>query len=257
MDSNLESRVLWSFWIACGLAATGAIVQFVPAGGDVGGALGAAIPFGIAAVLLGIIGRTYPRGKSLATALYILAWIAIVYAILRMLAVPLQQVAIGLCPASLDCSPGFSHPFGTGETIVIVVGIITGALALQVGYFGLRSIYRRESKHGPASYASAPPTRVIPQSRPPATQPPPAPEPPAASPSSVPEPATGAVPAPQPARKPRAARRRMPAGQPASSTERAELPAPAEPAELPAHAEPAELPAPAEQGELPPHAGTS
>lgn len=239
MDSSSESRVLWSFWIACGLAATGAVAQVVLAAGDVSRAMGVAIPFGVAAIVLGVIARTYPRGKSLATALYVLAWIAIVYAILRMIAVPLQQVAIGACPVSAgECAPGFSRPFGPAETAAIVVGILTGALALQVGYFGLRALYRRERLHGPASYSTTPPTRVIPPAGSSTNPPPPAREPVAAAPSSVAPTTPESDSTPKPARKPRAPRARKPA----AHAEQAELPAHPELAELEAHPEPAELP---------------
>ena len=257
-SSNRESRVLWSFWVACGLAATGAIAQIVLAAGDVSRAVGVAIPFAIAAIVMGAIAFTYPRGKSFTTALYILAWIAIVYAILRMISVPLQEVAIGACPVSAGaCAPGFSQPFGPSETIAIVVGIVTGAISLQVGYFGLRAIYRSARREGPASYASVPPTRVIPPARSTTSAPPPRPEPAATSQSSVAEPATDPAPAPKPARQPRAPRTKKPAVPPASAAEQAELPAHSEPAELPAPSEPAELPAPSEPAELPPHSGTS
>ena len=243
-NSNLESRVLWSFWVACGLAATGAVAQIVLAAGEVSRALGVAIPFGIAAILMGAVARNYPRGKAFATALYILAWIAIVYAILRMISVPLQQVAIGACPVSAGaCEPGFSQPFGPSETVAIVVGIVAGALSLQVGYFGLRALYRGERQQA-ASYASTPPTRLIPPARTTTTAAPLAPEPVATTPSTVANPASEPVPTPKPARKPRA--RRIP-----------KPPAQAEQAELPAHSEPAELAAHKEPPELPPHSGST
>lgn len=245
MDANSarEPRVLWSFWVACGLAATGAIVPLVLAADDMSRALGVAIPFGIAAVVLGIMALTYPGGKSLATALYILAWIAVVYGILRMIAVPLQQAVIGACPVSVAvCAPGLSRPFGVSETVAIAVGIITGALALQVGLFGLRAIYRSERKYGPASYASAPPTRVIPATRTEHTAPPPPAEAIATEPVSAAEPAADPLPAPPRARKPRARRKAAAAAQPSPEAEQAELPAHEESAELPAHVEPEELP---------------
>jgi hypothetical protein len=240
MDSNPEPRVLWSFWIACGLATTGAIAPLVLANGDLGRAAGVAIPFAIAAIVLAAMALTYPQGRSFVTALYILAWIAIVYGILRLIAVPLQEAVTGLCPVG-DCTAGISHPFGTNETVAITVGILTGALALQVGLFGLRALYRSERKHGTASYSSPPPTRVIPPARSVTHVPPPADEPIPASPSSVAAPAPDPV-TTQPARKPRAKRTRKPAVEPAPQAEQAELPAHEEPPELPAHEDPPELP---------------
>lgn len=257
MDSNSarEPRVLWSFWIACGLAATGALAPIVLAPDDMSRALGVAIPFAIAAIVLAIMALTYPSGKSMATALYILAWIAIVYGILRMIAVPLQQAVIGACPVSAAvCAPGLSRPFGASETVAIAVGIITGALSLQVGLFGLRAIYRSARKYGAASYATTPPTRVIPPTRTERLATPPAePEPVATKPAPVEEPVPAPAPPAPPTRRPRVRRKKVTAVEPVPQAEQAELPAHEEAAELPAHEEAAELPAHQELEELPPH----
>src|SRR5450759_2277590 len=165
MDSTpqREPRVLWSFWLACGLAATGAIVPLVLAAGDAGRISGVAIPFGVATIAMAANALTYPRGRSLATALYVVAWIAVVYGILRMIAVLLQLVLIGTCPTSESCAPGFAHPFSSGESAGIIVGILTGALALQVGFFGLRALYRRprQQQAFASASATAPPVRVV------------------------------------------------------------------------------------------------
>ena len=242
--------MLWSFWVACGLAATGAIAPLVLESGDIGRVSGVAVPFGMAAILMAIIALTYPSGKALATALYILAWLAIVYAILRMIAVPLQHAVVGSCLVSPSgCAPGFSSPFSGGEGIAIVVGIVTGALSVQVGYFGLRALYRTSRQQASsANYASVPPTRIIGTAKSAPTSPPPEEERIAPSLGSVAEPAPEPVPAPQPSRKPRARPNRKPAVEPASHAEQAELPAHPDPAELPAHPEP---------DELPPHSGST
>ena len=243
MDSTpqREPRVLWSFWLACGLAATGAIVPLVLAAGDAGRISGVAIPFGIAAIAMAANALTYPRGRSLATALYVVAWIAVVYGILRMIAVPLQLVVSGTCPASESgCAPGFAHPFSGGESSGIVVGILAGALALQVGFFGLRASYRRPRQQAFASAsATAPPTRVVAPHKTALSPPLPIGDPAAAAPlpaqsavADQPETASVAPPS-EPVLKPRSKRPLKTA---------AELPAPSEPAELPPHPEPAELP---------------
>jgi hypothetical protein len=219
--------VLWSFWVACGMAATGAIAPLLLADGGASRISGGAIAFGVAAVAMAANALSYPRGRSVATALYILAWLAIVYAILRMVAVPLQLAVVGTCPATeIGCGPGFASAFNSGEGAGIGVGLVMGALALQTGYFGLRILYRGPRKPTPASPATAPaaPSPVTPPPEA-APSPPPAVEEPAA--------ASAPAPAPRPARKPRIKRSPEPV---------AELPPPSEPAELPAHPEPAELP---------------
>ena len=246
MDSTpqREPRVLWSFWLACGLAATGAIVPLVLAAGDTGRISGVAIPFGIAAIAMAANALTYPRGRSLATALYVVAWIAVVYGILRMIAVPLQLVVVGICPTSESvCAPGFAHPFNSGESAGIIVGILTGALALQVGFFGLRVLYRRprQQQAFASTSATAPPIRVVAPHKTAPSPLLPIGDPAAAAPSAAADQTETASPvsAPLPVRKPRTNRPPKPA---------AELPAPSEAAELPPHPEPAELP---------PHSSTS
>jgi hypothetical protein len=240
MDSSAyrDSRVLWSFWIGCGLAATGAIAPLVLAsGGGVGRALAEGTPFAIASVAMAANAVGYPRGRSLATALYILAWLAIVYGILRMVTISLQDLVAGGCVASDSvCTPGPTG-FSGGHGAAIAIGVITGALALQAGYFGLRILYR-----GPKSART-------PAASPPVIAPAPTPTPPATGgakqtePSPAPAVATGSAATQEAVRKPRTKRAAKPPD---------ELPAPAEQAELPAHSELDELPAHEEPAELPP-----
>jgi hypothetical protein len=167
---------------------------------------------------------TYPRGKSVATALYVLAWVAVVYGILRMIAVPLQML-------------GFALPFTGSESAAIAVGLITGALSLQVGLYGLRALYKGPGKQQAARVepVDPPPAMVaaVPAAAP--SRPANVEEPGAAGQAATQPPAAdtaAAAPAPQPARKPRTRRPKPPA----------ELPPPSEQAELPAHPEPVELP---------------
>jgi hypothetical protein len=234
MDSTprREPRVLWSYWVACALAATGAIAPLVLAAGGPGRVSGGATPFAVAAIAMAANALTYPRGRSVATALYVVAWLAIVYGILRMLAVPLQLAVVGTCPLSdSGCTSAFASPFSGGEGVGIGVGVVTGALALQIGFFGLRVLYR-----GPRPLPAAAPT--------PSTTPPlqasatlePAPSPPdsaVAAPVAIHPPAPDPGPTSQPAARPKPKRPPKP---------KAELPPPSEPAELPPHPEPAELP---------------
>jgi hypothetical protein len=253
MDSSAyrDSRVLWSFWVACGLAATGAIAPLVLAAGGAPSRISTeGLPFAIAAIALAANAVTYPRGRPLATALYILAWLAIVYGILRMVAIPLQELVAGGClAANSACTPG-SASFSGGEGAAIGISVVTGALALQAGFFGLRILYRGPKKAPATSVITTSPAPHVvsgPRQAEPSVAPvvaaaaveQPVPEHPDATPLAA---------SPQPARKPRTKRAAKPA---------AELSAPSEPAELPAHSELDELPAHSEPAELPPHSGST
>jgi hypothetical protein len=253
MDSTpqRDSRVLWYFWVACGLAATGAIAPVLLGTGGPSRLAGGAIPFGIAAAAMAANALSYPGGRPLATGLYILTWLAIVYGILRMVAIPLQAL-VGSCTSDV-CTPGLAA-FSGGAGFAIGIGLVTGALALQVGLFGMRIIYRSSHNLSPAVRvsANAPPIRRAHLAvSSPAETTPAAPDPALAAPlerpasvsnaassaltseQAAPSTAPSAAGAPR-ARKPRTKRPPKPA---------AELQPPPEPAELPPHAEPAELPA--------------
>src|ERR1700682_3030816 len=100
MDDLLEkdARVLWSFWLAFGLAVTGGVAPLVLASGGPTRLAGAIIPYLVAAGASAANALMYRRGKSLATALYFLAGVAVVYGMLLMFAVPLRLAVTRTCP---------------------------------------------------------------------------------------------------------------------------------------------------------------
>ena len=244
-----EARVLWSFWIACGLAVSGAILPLLLAAGGTNRIAGAAIPFGVAAIALAAAALLYPQGRPVATALYFVAGMALVYGMLLMIAVPLRLAVIGTCdPAPAICPSGFERPMSGGEDSGLAIGVGMGTLAILVGFFGLLMLFRIRPQT-----AAPPPQRIEKPWVPPAGATPtsPAPEaaptaamgsvPSAESPSATSEVTTadGATAQPETPRKSRAKRTPKPAH---------ELAAPAEPLELAAPEERLELPAPSPQG---------
>ncbi|MEA2643726.1 MAG: hypothetical protein QOG08_752 [Chloroflexota bacterium] len=257
--STRESRVLWSFWIACGLSVTGGIAPLLLAAGGPNRIAGVVIPFGVAAVAFGANALMYHQGRPLATGLYFIGSIALVYGMLSMIAVPLRLAVLGTCSsaAGLACPPGSELPLSTGENSGLAIGIAMGTIAILVGFFGLLMLFRIRQQ-----VATPPPTRREMETR--VVAPPPAPvavaripaaaaEPDANAPAAPePEPALSAAspnpavpapdPTPKPTRKPRA--KRVPKVQ-------AELSAPEEPLELPAPEEPLELPASSSPDEPP------
>jgi len=233
--------VLWSFWIACGLAVTGAILPLLLAAGGTNRIAGAALPFGVAALAFAAAALLYTQGRPLATGLYFIAGLALVYGMLSMIAVPLRLAVLGTCdPAPAICAAGFEQPMSAGENSGLAIGVAMGTLAILVGFFGLLMLYRIRP-----GTATAPPTRIAKPWVPPAVETPapaaPEPEP---APSAVAAPAAetpvvsagdSAAAAAKPVRKARAKRAPKP---------QAELAAPAQPLELAAPQEPLELPAP-------------
>ena len=235
MDSNSqkEARVLWSFWLACGLAITGGIAPLLLAAGGTNRVAVALIPFGVAAAAFAADALIYDRGKPIATSLYFVASIALVYGMLAMIAVPLRVAVLGTCPSTpAVCPIGFEQPLTTGEDSGLAIGIAMGTLSILVGFFGLLMLYRFR----PQSYAAPPPVRREPiMPAPPVVPPPPVqePEPVAVAPAAAePEPAPPEPPAPKPASKPRAKRAPRPHIEPPTE-EPLELPPPDEMLELP------------------------
>ena len=244
--SQKEARVLWSFWLACGLSITGGIAPLLLAAGGTNRVAVALIPFGVAAAAFAVDALIFDRGRPVATLLYFVASIALVYGMLAMIAIPLRVAVLGSCPpAPAACPVGFEYQLTSGENSGLAIGIAMGTLAILVGFFGLLMLFRLR----PQVYAPAPPVRrdaaVTPA---PAAMPvaPPreaepvvvAPAPAEPEPASEPAPATAAAvvepPPPRAARKPRAKRPPKLHVVPPPPEERLELPAsgtPDEPSE--------------------------
>src|SRR5258706_11506490 len=163
-----EPRVVWSFWIACGLAVTGGILPLLLGNGGTNRIAGAPIPFGVAAMALAAAALLYKQGRPLATALYFVAGMALVYGMLTMIAVPLGLAVLGTCdPAPAICPPGFERPMSAGEDSGLAIGVAMGTLAILVGFFGLLMLFRIRPQ-----VATPPPVRREKQWAPPATEPP-------------------------------------------------------------------------------------
>jgi len=179
-----ERRILWAFWIACGLAVVGGVAPFL-LGGSSNRISGVVFPFALGAIALGACAVLYPRGRSLTTGLYFLASLAIVYGILSLVAVPLRLAVIGTCPPEpARCALGLERPLTGAEDTALAFAVGMGIVAILTGFFALVILYR-----GPA--VTPPPTpparRIVPPatSAPAETAPPPAP---ASKPEIAPEP---------------------------------------------------------------------
>jgi hypothetical protein len=171
MDDMMERdpRILWSFWLACGLAVTGGLAPLVLAAGGPSRLAAALIPYAVAAVAMGANAMTYRRGRSLATLLYFLGGVAIVYGMLLMFAVPLRLAVTGTCPdLPASCPDGLERAFSSGEATGFAAAVFAGVLSILAGFFGLLMLYR----HKLQSSTMPPMTRVIPPHVEPASPPP-------------------------------------------------------------------------------------
>lgn len=227
MDSSPvhERRLVWAFWIACGLAAVGGIAPFVLGGGS-NRISGVVFPFAVGAIALGACAMLYRQGRPVTTGLYFLAGLAIVFGILALVTVPLRLAVIGTCPPEpARCALGLERPLTVAEDTALAFAIGMGIVAILTGFFALVMLYRRQSV-----IPSTPPVRRI---DPVATRPPAETAPPAPAQAVVSKPETPAEP------------------DPVVAESAPELPPPAEELELPAPHEALELPAPAEAAATP------
>lgn len=154
--SGRDLRALWAFWIACGLAVVGAVAPFLLGGGS-NRITGVVFPFALAAVAFGACALLYLQGRPIATALYFMASLAIVYGILSMLAVPLRVAVLGTCPGPGPCALGLERPMTTGETTALGFSVGMGIVAILTGFLGLLTLYHRHRLLPPPT----PPARRI------------------------------------------------------------------------------------------------
>jgi hypothetical protein len=216
-----EQRVIWAFWLACGLAVLAGIAPLAFGGGSsrLGGVV---FPFALAAIGLGACALLYKQGRPITAVLYFLASLTIVYGILAMLALPLRLSVLGTCPpAPSACAPGLERPLTSEESTALGFAVGIGIVAILTGFFGLVTLYRRQTSPAPLP---APPIRQI-------------------SPVGAKKPAesvsTAPVPAPAVAAEPVLVSEPKPESEPESEHE------------LPAHTPDLELAAPVEPLELP------
>src|SRR5260370_2231746 len=137
-------RAMWAFWIAAALAAIGAVAPLSFSIGAHSRLQWVIVPFGIAAVVLGINAVMYHQGRSLAATLYFFAGLAIVYGILAMVAVPLRLAVVGTCPPSpATCPLGYEQPLTSADNTGLALARISGILAIFVGFYGLLMLHPR------------------------------------------------------------------------------------------------------------------
>jgi len=102
-------------------------------------------------------------GRTITSGLYFVAGLAIVYGLLSMFSLPLQQAIGGTCPVPPQpCAPGLQRPLTVAENTGMGFGAGFAIASLLVGFFGLLVFYRRTVQP-----ASAPPERKIPAIAPP------------------------------------------------------------------------------------------
>lgn len=170
-SSSGKTRTPWGFWIGCALAVAGGITPLLLAGPS-GRVTGVIYPFWFGALAMAACALLQHRGRFIATVLYMVAALAIVYGILAMFAVMIQMTVLTPCPAAPEpCQLGFASPLTSGESTGLNLALALGMLAVGFGFAGIVANYRL---HRSQTVQSTPPPvrRLAPQ---PAHQPEPPP----------------------------------------------------------------------------------
>jgi len=251
-DWSREPHLIWSFWAAGAFVVLGGAIPFL-IGGSSSRIASVFIPFAIAALAFAACALIHEQGRTVTSALYLLAGLAIVYGLLTMFALPLQLAVLGTCPIPPQpCPSGLQHALTVSENTGIGAAAAFGMAALFIGFFGLVVVYRRSATTAPPA---TPPVRTIPP-----ITPRPAPAKPVAVEALKSEDDAGSaeakseveeLPETKPEPKAEAEVTELPEAKPRAKP-RAEVKELAEPEpelELPAHEE-------AERPELPPHEST-
>src|SRR2546430_1316547 len=93
------------------------------------------IPFGVAALALGACALLRDAGRTITSGLYFVAGLAIVYGLLSMFSLPLQQAIGGTCPVPPQpCAPGLPRPLTVAENTGIGVGAGVSVASLLGGF---------------------------------------------------------------------------------------------------------------------------
>ncbi len=138
-----EPRLVWSFWVAAGLAAVGGAIPFL-VGGSSSRIANVYIPFAVGAVAFGAAALWHDRGRAVTGALYFVAGLALVFGMLAMFAFPLELAVLGTCAAPpAPCASGLQRPLTINESTGIGFAAGFAFASLFVGFLGLMVVFRR------------------------------------------------------------------------------------------------------------------
>lgn len=121
----------WLTWLAAGAAIVAALVAALLPLGGINRVSGVAVPYGIAAIALLGNGFIWRRSTWGGVGLFALASLALAYAVVLALSVPLRLAVEGTCPLDASTCPlGFEYPMRAAENAAVYACTTLGALDL-------------------------------------------------------------------------------------------------------------------------------
>jgi hypothetical protein len=140
---NRLTSVDWCLLVGCVLAAAGGVIVLVAPAGGVNRVSGAALPFALSAIAQLANVLTRRRSRWLSGLLYALAVLAILYAVILAVSVPLRLTVEGRCePAPAPCPLGFDLPISAGENVAVYAAVVCGALSMLVVFLAAELQFR-------------------------------------------------------------------------------------------------------------------
>src|SRR5437764_5439651 len=132
-----DGQMIWAFWLAAALAASAGVLPFA-FGGTTSRVAVVAIPFGVAALALGACALLRDAGRTITSGLYFVAGLAIVYGLLSMFSLPLQQAIGRTCAVpARPCGRGVQRPLTGAEDTGVGCGAGLPVGSLLLGSFRL------------------------------------------------------------------------------------------------------------------------
>ncbi|HEV2475132.1 MAG TPA: hypothetical protein VGX22_01240 [Candidatus Dormibacteraeota bacterium] len=152
-----DRRLIWSFWLAAGIALVGGLLPLV-FGGTSSRLSGVILPFAVGAAGFAACALLNTQSRLVVAIIYFLAGLAIVYGLMSMFSLPVRLAALGSCPvAPQPCTTGLPRAMSDAENNGLGSAAACGIAALFVGFFGLVTLYRQLA---PPQFV--PPVRTIP-----------------------------------------------------------------------------------------------
>ena len=138
-----NQRLIWSFWLAAGIALVGGVLPFV-FGGTSSRLSGVILPFAVGAAGFAACALMNAQSRLVVAIIYFVAGLAIVYGLMSMFSLPVRLAALGSCPvAPQPCTTGLPRALSDSENNGLGAAAACGLAALFVGFFGLVTLYRQ------------------------------------------------------------------------------------------------------------------
>jgi hypothetical protein len=137
------SAVELCLWIGCVLSAAGGVLALAAPAGGTNRVSAAAVPLAVSAVAQAANALTRRLGTWWSVTLYTVATLAILYAVILAVSLPLRLTVEGACqPAPAPCPLGYDVPIRSSEMFAVYAVAICGGLSLVIAFLAAELQFR-------------------------------------------------------------------------------------------------------------------